>query len=160
MQEHTFQLVVFSSTHLGKIINKPSITLHRSGINKQCKSVGFDSCHQPSNLTQIGLKSFFCQNDVWIWLKTSWNNMAPLLCYIQRCASFQSNWWIQTDLQPANAQFGSKLAIFFVLDGLGIWRMILQTTGHLIYATSSFVHHFITVNEFTLELQSGNAQFG
>ena len=31
--------------------------------------------------------------------------------------------------------------------------------GHLFYATSSFVHHFVPIGEFKLELQSGNAQF-
>ena len=36
----------------------------------------------------------------------------------------------------------------------------LKTTGNLFYAASSFVHHFIAINEFKLELQSGNAQFG
>ena len=33
------------------------------------------------------------------------------------------------------------------------------TIGHLIYAASSFVQHFIAVGEFKMELQSGNAQF-
>ena len=28
--------------------------------------------------------------------------------------------------------------------------------GHLFYATSSFVHHFVAIGEFNLELQSGN----
>ena len=32
--------------------------------------------------------------------------------------------------------------------------------GHLYYATSSFVHHFVAIGEFKLELQSGIAQFG
>ena len=36
------------------------------------------------------------------------------------------------------------------------WKII----GHLFYATEIFVHHFITIGEFKLELQSGNAQFG
>ena len=36
----------------------------------------------------------------------------------------------------------------------------LKTIGHLFYATSSFVHHFIPIGEFKFELQSGNAQFG
>ena len=36
----------------------------------------------------------------------------------------------------------------------------LKTIGHLFYATSSFVHHFIAIGEFKLELQSGNAQSG
>ena len=36
----------------------------------------------------------------------------------------------------------------------------LKTIGHLFYATSSFVPHFIPIGEFKLELQSGNAQSG
>ena len=35
-----------------------------------------------------------------------------------------------------------------------------KTIGHLFYATSSFVHHFVAIGEFKLELQSRNAQFG
>ena len=34
-----------------------------------------------------------------------------------------------------------------------------KTIGHLFFAVSSFVQHFIAIGEFTLELQSGNAQF-
>ena len=36
----------------------------------------------------------------------------------------------------------------------------LKTIGHLYYATSSSMHHFVAIAEFKLELQSGNAQFG
>ena len=35
-----------------------------------------------------------------------------------------------------------------------------KTIRHLFYATSSFVHHFIAIGEFKLEVQSGNTQFG
>ena len=35
-----------------------------------------------------------------------------------------------------------------------------KTIGHLFYATLSFVHHFVPIGEFKLELQSGNAQSG
>ena len=35
-----------------------------------------------------------------------------------------------------------------------------KTIGHLFYATSSFVQHFVAIGEFKLELQSGNAQSG
>ena len=35
-----------------------------------------------------------------------------------------------------------------------------KTIGHLSYAASNFVRHFIANGEFKLELQSGNAQFG
>ena len=35
-----------------------------------------------------------------------------------------------------------------------------KTIGHLSFAVSSFVQHFIAIGEFKLELRSGNAQFG
>ena len=35
-----------------------------------------------------------------------------------------------------------------------------KTIGHLSFAFSSFVQHFIAIGEFKLELQSGNAHFG
>ena len=35
-----------------------------------------------------------------------------------------------------------------------------KTIGHLFYATSSFVQHFIAIGEFKLGLESGNAQSG
>ena len=35
-----------------------------------------------------------------------------------------------------------------------------KTIGHLSFAISSFVQHFIAIGEFKLELQSGNAHFG
>ena len=38
------------------------------------------------------------------------------------------------------------------------WRW--KTIGHLFYATSSFVQHFVAIGEFKLELQSWNAQPG
>ena len=35
-----------------------------------------------------------------------------------------------------------------------------KTIGHLFYATSSYVHHFVAIGEFKLESRSGNAQSG
>ena len=35
-----------------------------------------------------------------------------------------------------------------------------KTKGHLFYATSSFVYHFVPIGEFKLKLQSGNTQSG
>ena len=43
---------------------------------------------------------------------------------------------------------------------LEIWRMTLKKIGHLFNATSSFVHHFVAIGVFKLELQSGNTQSG
>ena len=62
--------------------------------------------------------------------------------------------------QSRNTQFESKSVICLSrvtlkFDG-GPWK----TIGHLFYATSSFVHHFVAIVEFKLELQSRNSQFG
>ena len=59
-------------------------------------------------------------------------------------------------LQSGNAQLESKSAIFlsgvtFKFDG---WPW--KTIGHLFYVASSFLHHFIAIGEWKLELQSGN----
>ena len=32
-----------------------------------------------------------------------------------------------------------------------------KTIGHLFYATLRFLHHFVAISEFKLELKSGNA---
>ena len=66
----------------------------------------------------------------------------------------------QFGLQSGNAQFGSKLTIFFSRVTLKFYGRRWKTIGHLFYATSSFVQHFVGIGEFKLELQSGNVQFG
>ena len=63
--------------------------------------------------------------------------------------------------QPSNlTQTGFKLSIFphrwtWKFHGWP-WKAI----EHLFYTTWSFVHHFVAISEFTLELQSRNTQFG
>ena len=53
----------------------------------------------------------------------------------------------------SNRQFFTRVTLKF--DG---WpRKLIR---HVFYKTSSFVYHFISISEFKLELQSGNAQFG
>ena len=46
---------------------------------------------------------------------------------------------------------------FFSPRDLDIWWMTQKTIGHLFYATLSFLHHFVAIGEYKLELQSGNA---
>ena len=74
---------------------------------------------------------------------------------------FKSISEFKLELQSGNAQFGSKSTFFFLICvtlqfDVRPWKII----WHLFYATSSFVHHFVAIGEFKLELQSGNAQFG
>ena len=99
---------------------------------------------------------------VWPWNLTDdlKNNRAPLLCYLKLCASFQSHWWIQTGVTVRKHPIGVKMDDFFsrVTLQFDIWPW--KTIGHLFYATSSLVHHFVAIGVFKLELESGNAQFG
>ena len=130
-------------------------------IFEQGKSEGFDSCHRPSNLTQIGFRSSIFQ-PVWPWdlMDDPQNDRSPLLYYIKLCVSFQIISEYKLELQYGNAQLGSKSTIFFSRVTLKFGRWPWKTIGHLFYATSSFVHHFIPIGELKLELQSGNAQLG
>ena len=64
------------------------------------------------------------------------------------------------DLQSGSAQFGSKSAIFCPVWPWNLTNDLQKTIGHLFYTMLSFVHHFKTIGEFKLELQSGNTQFG
>ena len=57
-----------------------------------------------------------------------------------------SNWIQITNFSPC---------VTFKFDG---WPW--KTVGHLFYTMSSFAHHFKTIGEFKLKLQSRNAQFG
>ena len=63
-------------------------------------------------------------------------------------------------LQSGNTQFGTKSVMFLSRATLKFDRWPWKTIGHLFYVASSFVHHFIAISEYKLELQSGNTQFG
>ena len=94
--------------------------------------------------------------DVWPW-KTIRHLFYASSSFVYHIVSISK---FKLELQSGNAQFGSNWKIFeshvtFKFDGWP-WKII----GHLFYATSSFVHHFIAIGEFKLEIQSGNAQFG
>ena len=110
------------------------------------------------NLGQI--QRFLEPSDLEIWRMTLKNNRAPLLCYFKLCASFRSHWWIQTWVTVRKRPIWVKIDDFFsrVTSKFDIWPW--KTIGHLFYDTSSFVHHFIAIGEFKLELKSGNAQSG
>ena len=103
---------------------------------------------------------FFVPYDLEIWRMTFKNNMAPLLCHFKLCGSFQSHQSIQTGVTVRKRPIRVKIRNFWfcVILKLNGWPWIL--IGHLFSATSSFVHHFTTIGDFKLQLQSRNAQFG
>ena len=127
---------------------------------KQGKSEGFDCCDRPSNLKLDSNHQFLHPCDREIWWMTSKNNRALLLYYVKLCVSFQIHWWIQTGFtfqeSSIRVEIGDMLSrVTLKFDG---WHW--KTIGHLFYATSSFVQHFVAISGFKLELQSGNAQSG
>ena len=88
------------------------------------------------------------------------NNRAPLKCYFKLFASFRSHRWIQAGVTVRKRPIWVKIDDFFSRVTLKFDFWPWKTIGHLYYATSSFVHHFVAIGEFKLELQSGNAQSG
>ena len=60
--------------------------------------------------------------------------------------------------RPSNlTQIGFKSSIFSARVTLKFDGWPQKTIGHLFYATLSFLHHFVAIGEYKLELQSGNA---
>ena len=104
---------------------------------------------------QFGSKSaIFWPRDLEIWRMTLTNNTLPY--HIKHCESFQSHRWIQTGVTVRKRPIEVEIVYFLSRVTLKFDWWPWKTTGHLFYATSSFVHHFIAICEFKLELQSGN----
>ena len=93
--------------------------------------------------------------DGWPWKTIK----APLLCYFKLCATFRSLWWIQTAVTVRKRPIWVIFRRFLEPCDLEFDGWPGKTIGHLFYATSSFVYHFVPIGEFKLKLQSGNAQF-
>ena len=102
---------------------------------------------------------FFVPCDLEIWWMTLENNRAPLLYYIELCASFQIYRWIQIGVTVRKRSIWVKIGNFLSHVTLKFDGWPRKTIGHLFYVASSFVHHFTAISEFKLELESGNAQF-
>ena len=95
-----------------------------------------------------------------IWWMTLANDRAPLLYYIKLCASFQIHRWIETEVTVQKRSIWVKIGNFLSRVTLKFDGCPWKTIGHLFYVASRLVHHFTTISEFKLELQSGNAQSG
>ena len=128
------------------IISKPSVNSNWS--------------YSPETLNSGQNPRFIVLCDLEIWQVTLKNNRAPLLCCFKLCASFHSHRWIQTKVTVRKRSIRVKIwdllsHVTLKFDG---WPW--KTIGHLFYATSSLMHHFVAIGEFKLELQSGYTKFG
>ena len=130
---------------------------------QQGKSEGFESCDRPivrkcPIWVKIGdvLSHVTLKFDGWPW-KTIGHLSFAVSSFVQHFIGIGE---FKLELQSGNAQFGSNSTIFFSCVTLKFDRLHGKTIGHLFYATSSFVHHFVASGELKLELHSGNARFG
>ena len=131
----------------------PSSMPHQALCFISNPSVNSNWSYSPGTLNSGQNHQLFVPCDLEISRMTLKTNRAPLLCCFKLCSSFHSHCWIQTGVTVRKRPFGSKSTIFFgpvtlKFDGWP-WKII----GHLFQATSSFVHHFIAIYEFNLELQ-------
>ena len=125
------------------------------------KAIGEFKLEWQSGNAKFGSKSaIFVPCDREIWWMTSKNNRARFLCYCKIWASFHSNLLIQTGVTVRKIPIYVKVNHFFSPVTLKFDRWSWKSIGHLFYATSNFMHHFIVICEFKLEIQSGNSQFG
>ena len=102
---------------------------------------------------------FFEPCDLGISRMTLKNYRTPLLYYIKLVHHFKAMSEFNIELQSGNAQFGSKSAIFCPVRP---WNLAddLENNRAPLLCYFKFLHHFVAVGEFKLELQSGNAQSG
>ena len=102
-------------------------------------------------LSRVTLKS-----DGW-----SWKTIGHLfyttssLCIISKPLVY-SIW----SYSPETLNSGKNWRFFLSHMTLKIDRWPWKTIGHFFYTTSNIVHHFKSISEVKLELQSRNAQFG
>ena len=89
-----------------------------------------------------------CDLDLWPW-PFAWTS--PLSMVIPPENIMMMQWWQQSEKGVTDRRTDWNIH-------RAVWLQ-LKTIGHLFYAASSFVHHFIAISEFKLELQSGNTQF-
>ena len=108
------------------------------------------------NLGQI--RRFLEPGDLEIWRMTLKNNRAPFLFYFKLYTSFRNHWCIETWVAVRKHPIWVKFDDFLSRVTLKFEGWPWKTIGHLFYANTSFVHHFVAIGEYKLELQSGNAQ--
>ena len=125
------------------------------------EAVGEFKLELQSGNAQFGSKSAVCVPcDLEIWWRPLKYNRAPLLCWYKLCVSSHSHRCIQTKVTVRKPSIRVKFGDLLSRGTLKFDGWPWKTIGHLFYATSSFVHRFVAIGEFKLELESGNAQFG
>ena len=96
---------------------------------------------------------FFVSCDLEICKMILKNNREPLLCCFKLCASFESHQQIKTQVTVRKRSIQVKIGDVLSCVTLKFDGWPWKTIGHPFYVASSFVHHFIAISEFLLELK-------
>ena len=107
--------------------------------------------YSPETLNSGQNRRFFEPCDLEILRMTLKNNRASLLCYFKLCVSFHTHWWFQIWVTVRKRPIWVKCDDFFSRVTLKFDGWPWKTIGHLFYATSSFVQHFVPIGEFKPE---------
>ena len=153
---------VHSKIHCMEILNKQGtfpfiligIVINKANLRDLIAATGLVI----SNWIQI--VNFYRPCDREIWWMTLKNNRTLFLYYVKLCASFQIHWWNQTGFTVQKRSIRVEIGGILSLWPWNLMGWPWKTIGHLFYAASSFVQHFVAIVEFKLELQSRNAQSG
>ena len=100
--------------------------------------------------------AIYCTVPSEIWQMTLKYNRTPVLTYFKISASFRSHWWIQNWVTVRTRLIWVQIGKYYCPSTLKFDSSPLKTIGHLLYATSSYVHNFVAICEVKLELQSRN----
>ena len=94
---------------------------------------------------RLKIDDFFVPCDLEIWQVTLKNNRAPLLPYFKLFVSFRCYMWIKTGVTVRKRLIWVQISDFLprVTSKCHGWPW--KTIGHLFFAASSFVHHFVAI---------------
>ena len=84
---------------------------------------------------------FLVPHDLENWRMTLKNNRASLLCCFNICASFHSQWWIQTGVTVRKRQIWVKINDFF----FAVWPWYLTDALEEQWGTSSEQHQALSI---------------
>ena len=133
----------------------------KSSFVHHFKAMGEFELELQSGNSQFESKSIFLSCVTFKFDKWPWKTIGHLFYTMSSIVHhYKAIGDFRLQLQSGNAQFGSKLAIFFVLCDLEIWWITLKNNRAPVLYYIKLCVIFKGISEFKLELQSISAQFG
>ena len=128
-----------------------SSILHQALCIFSNPSVNSNWSYSPETLQTGQNWRFFVPCDLEIRWMTLKNNRAPFYTTLSFVHHFKAIGEFQTGVTVRKRSVWVKIGNFLPRVTLNFDGWPWKTIGHLFYVASSFVHHFIAINEFKLE---------